>query len=108
MLQIFHGPSLNPASSRNHSSDLFLYHILIYQGFPSGLAVKNLPTVQETQVQFLGQEDPLMEGMATQLQYSCLGKSHGQRIVAVYGPRDRKESDMTEETEQQQYPDLLP
>ena len=49
-----------------------------------------------------------MEGMATQLQYSCLGKSHGQRIVAVYGPRDRKESDMTEETKQQQYPDLLP
>ena len=27
--------------------------------------VKNLPAVQETPVQFLGQEDPLEEGMAT-------------------------------------------
>ena len=28
--------------------------------------VKNLPAVQDTQVQSLGQEDPLDEGMATQ------------------------------------------
>ena len=28
--------------------------------------VKNLPAIQETQVQSLGQEDPLEEGMATQ------------------------------------------
>ena len=28
--------------------------------------VKNLPAVQETQVQFLSQEDPLEKGMATQ------------------------------------------
>ena len=28
-------------------------------------AVKNLPAVQETRVQFLGQEDLLEEGMAT-------------------------------------------
>ena len=27
--------------------------------------VKNLPTIQETQVPFLGQEDPLEKGMAT-------------------------------------------
>ena len=27
--------------------------------------VKNLPVMQETQIQSLGQEDPLMEGMAT-------------------------------------------
>ena len=27
--------------------------------------VKNLPAVQETQVRFLGQEDPLEKGMAT-------------------------------------------
>ena len=27
--------------------------------------VKNLPAMQETWVQFLGQEDPLEEGMAT-------------------------------------------
>ena len=36
----------------------------IYVGFPSG-PVKNLPAVQETQVQSLGQEDPLEEVMAT-------------------------------------------
>ena len=33
--------------------------------------LKNLPTVQEMQVQSLGQEDPLEKGMAA-LQYSCL------------------------------------
>ena len=36
-----------------------------WSGFPSGSAVKNLPTMQETQGWSLGQEDPLKEGMAT-------------------------------------------
>ena len=31
---------------------------------PSGSLVKNLSAIQETQVQSLGQEDPLEEGMA--------------------------------------------
>ena len=30
-----------------------------------GQMVKNLPAMQETWVQFLGQEDPLQKGMAT-------------------------------------------
>ena len=34
--------------------------------------VKNLPAMQETQVQFLGQEDLLEKEMANPLQYSCL------------------------------------
>ena len=34
-------------------------------GFPGGSTVKNLPAMQETQVQSLGQEDPLEEGTAT-------------------------------------------
>ena len=34
-------------------------------GFLGGSAVKNLVAMQETQVRFLGQEDPLEEGMAT-------------------------------------------
>ena len=34
--------------------------------------VKNLPTMQETWVQILGQEDPLEKEMANPLQYSCL------------------------------------
>ena len=33
--------------------------------FPDGSDVKNLPAVQETQVQSLGREDPLENGMAT-------------------------------------------
>ena len=32
---------------------------------PGGIVVKNLPAVQETQVQSLGWEDPLEKGMAT-------------------------------------------
>ena len=32
--------------------------------------VKNLPAMQETQVRYLGQEDPLQKGMATH--YSIL------------------------------------
>ena len=35
------------------------------QGFPYGSVVRNLPAMQETQVQSLGQEDPLQEEMAT-------------------------------------------
>ncbi len=34
-------------------------------GFPAGLAVKNLPAMQETWVQSLGWEDPLEKKMAT-------------------------------------------
>ena len=34
-------------------------------GFPGGSVVKNLPAMQETQVQSLGQENPLKKGMAT-------------------------------------------
>ena len=35
------------------------------QGFPEGSVVKNLPAVQGMQVQSLGQEDPLEEGIKT-------------------------------------------
>ena len=34
-------------------------------GFPSGSAVKNLPTKQETQVRSLGWKDPLEKEMST-------------------------------------------
>ena len=34
-------------------------------GFPGGSVVKNLSAMQETQVQSLGQEDPLEKGKAT-------------------------------------------
>ena len=35
------------------------------RGFLGSSAVKNLPSMQEMQVRFLGQEDPLEEGTAT-------------------------------------------
>ena len=44
-------------------------------GFP-GLVVKNLPATQETQVQPLGQKDPLKKNP---LQYPCLGNPMDRR-----------------------------
>ena len=46
--------------------------------------VKNLLAMQETWVQSLGWEDPLEEGMATQLQCSFLENPHEQRSLAGY------------------------
>ena len=48
-------------------------------------------------VQSLGQEDPPEEGNDNPLQYSGLGKSHGQRSLAGYTPWGGKESDTTEQ-----------
>ena len=57
--------------------------------------VENLPAMQDTQVQPLGQEDPLEKGMATHSSILA-GESHGQRSVAGYSPWGRKELDTTE------------
>ena len=38
-----------------------------------GVSQKYLWEIKQTRVQFLGQEDPLEKGMASPLQYSCLG-----------------------------------
>ena len=53
--------------------------------------VKRLPTMWETQVRSLGQDDPLEKEIATHS-----GKSHGMRILVGYRPWGRKQSDMTE------------
>ena len=57
--------------------------------------VKNLTAMWETQLQTLGQQDPLEKGMAT---HSSIlpGEFHGQRSLTGYSPRGGKESDMTE------------
>ena len=60
--------------------------------------VKNLPTMRETQVQALGQEDPLEKGTATTLVF-LPGESHGQKSLAGYSPWGCKGSNMTEATE---------
>ena len=39
--------------------------------------VKNLPVIQETQVQSLHQKDPLEKGMATQSSILAWGTDHG-------------------------------
>ena len=57
--------------------------------------VKRLPTMQETQVQSLGQEDPLEKEMAPHSS-TLPGKSHGQRSLVGYSPWGRKQSDTTE------------
>ena len=58
--------------------------------------LKNPPAMQETWVQSLGWEDPLEEGMAKPLQYSCLENPHGQRNLTGYSPPGHEELDMTE------------
>ena len=59
-------------------------------------SVKNLPAVQETQVQSLGWEDPLEKGMATHPAF-LLGEFHGQRSLVGFSPWGRQESDTTEQ-----------
>ena len=61
--------------------------------------VKNLPAVQETQVQPLGQEDPLEKEKATHSSI-LVGEFPGQRSLEgcylVGGSGESKESDMPE------------
>ena len=75
------------ASILQHSS-FFLVTSLLAQ------TVKHLPTMRETQLQSLGEQDLLKE-MAT---HSSIlpGKSHGQRSLVGYSPWGRRESDPTE------------
>ena len=58
--------------------------------------VKNLPTVQETWIRFLGWEDPLEESTATYSNILAWRIPHGQRSLVGYSPWGYKESDMTE------------
>ena len=56
---------------------------------------KNLPAMQETQVQFLGHEDPLEVGMATHSSILAW-EVPGRENVLGYSPQGRKDSDKTE------------
>ena len=71
--------------------------------FPIAQMVKNLPAMQETRVQSLGQEDFLEEGMEDPLEEGTVtlllpGESYGQRSLAGYSPYSPRESDVTEAT----------
>ena len=58
-------------------------------------SVKNLPAMQETLVQSLGQQDPL-EKKLQPIPVFLRGEFYGQRSLAGYSPWGCKESDMTE------------
>jgi len=69
-----------------------MYVYMIYMGFPHnsvGKEVKNLPAMQETWVQSLGQEDPLEKEMATHSSILVW------RIPWTEEPGRSQESDMT-------------
>ena len=53
--------------------------------FPGDSAVKNLPEMQETWLQFVGQEDPLEKGIQP-TPVLLPGESHGQRSLTGYSP----------------------
>ena len=57
--------------------------------------IKHLPAMQETQIRFLGQEDPLEKEMAVHSS-TIAWKSHGQRSLVGYSLWGYKESDTTE------------
>ena len=59
--------------------------------------VKRLPTVWETQVQSLGQEDLLEKGMATHSSILAW-RIHGHSSLVGYSLWDHKELDTTEVT----------
>ena len=65
--------------------------LLVFIGFfsltLSAQMGKNLPAMQETRVQSLGQEDPLEKEMATPSSVLAW-RLHGRRSLAGYGPRD--------------------
>ena len=81
-----------------HSYQIFHLLKLIFKSSLTSLVaktVKHLPTMWETQLQSLGEEDLLEKEMAT---HSSIlpGKSHGWRSLVGYSPWGRKESDTTE------------
>ena len=80
----------------NYICKCIAYHV----GFLGGAIIKKPPANAGDKTDsssILGLEDPLGEEIAT---HSSIlpGKFHGQRSLAGYSPRDRNESDTTEQT----------
>ena len=59
--------------------------------------VKNLPAMQETQVQSLDQEDPLAKGMATHSSILAWRIPWTEEPGGLYSLQDHKQLDMTEQ-----------
>ena len=76
-------------------------YLCTYKGFPDGIVIKNPPAHagdprDAGSIPELGRSPG--GGRGNPLQYSCLENPHGQRSLAGYSPRGRKESDTTEVT----------
>ena len=71
-------------------------------GFPDGSVVKNSPAKQETQVQSLGQKDPLEEEMATHSSILAWEIPWTERSLAGYSSWGHKELDRIWQLKQQQ------
>ena len=72
-------------------------HTFINRASLTAQSVKNLPAIQETQVQSLGQEDSLEEDKATTPIF-LPGESHEQWSLEGYSPQGHKEWDTNEAT----------
>ena len=68
--------------------------------------VNRLPARRETQVRFLGWEDPLEKEMATE-PVLLPRKFHGWRSLVGYSPWGHKESDTTERLHHDDFPPLV-
>ena len=58
--------------------------------------IRNLTAMQNTQIQYLGQEDPLEKGMATHFSILAWRIPWTERILVGYGSWGHKELDTTE------------
>ena len=81
------------SDKHTHDYELSLYCVCVRASLLAQM-VKNLPAMQETQVQSLGQEIPWRrEWLPTPV--FLPGESHGQRSLVGYSPWGLKESDAT-------------
>ena len=62
-----------------------------------GQTVKNLPSLQQTHVRSLGEEDPLGKEMVTHTPVFLPGKPHRQRNLTDFSPWGCKELNTTEQ-----------
>ena len=76
-------------------AQVYLSLSFLFPSVPVAQMVKNMPAMQETWVQALGQEDPLEKEMATHSSILAWRIS-GQRSLAGYSPWGRRESDTIE------------
>ena len=103
-----HGKSVHPCLIPHLRGNAFTFSLLramlamalsytsfIMLGSLVAQTVKPLPTMWETSVRSLGQEDPLEKEMQP-TPVLLPGKSHGWRSLVGYSPWGRKELDTTE------------